>query len=264
MSDVPGGPAAPLLRGRLREQQRLDRLLREVRDGGGRVLVLRGDAGSGKTALLNYLTVRAPLGRVVRTAAVQAESEIAYAALQHLCAPLLHHLDRLPDAEHAALATAFGLRHGATPEPGATGPAMLGLLTVAAAPEPLICVVDDVQWLDRVSGDVLTFVARRLGDAPIGLVMAVRNPDGEPARAKSSPRGESAQGKSSPDDETLAGLPELRVDGLAAEDARDLLDEVVWWPLDNAVRERIVFESKGNPLALLHWPRSDLFPYNGP
>ncbi len=238
---MPGSPATPPLRGRRREQERLDRLLREIRDGGSRVLVLRGDAGSGKSALLDYLTVRAPLGRVVRTAAVAAESEIGYAALQHLCAPLLHHLDRLPGPEHATLATAFGLRHGEPPPAGATGPAVLGLLGAAAARDPLVCVVDDVQWLDRLSCDVLTFVAHGLGAAPVGLVLAARSPG---------------------DEAILAGLPELRVDGLAAADARELLDDVVWWPLDNDVRERIVAESRGNPLALLEWPRADLFPYN--
>lgn len=230
MSDAPGSRAVPPLRGRRREQERLDRLLREIHDGGSRVLVLRGEAGVGRTALLDYLTVRAPLGRVVRTAAVAAERDISYAALQHLCAPLLHHLDRLPGPQHAVLATAFGLRHGEPPEVGTTGPAVLGLLAVAAAPEPLVCVVDDVQWWDRVSGDVLTFVARRLDAGRVGLVLAVREP---------------AEGT------TLDGLPELRVGGLADRDARRLLDDVVWWPLDEGVRERIVFESRGNPACLL-------------
>ncbi|MFI1996099.1 AAA family ATPase [Actinoplanes sp. NPDC020271] len=242
MSDVPGSPAMPPLRGRRRELRRLDLLLREIRRG-GRVLVLRGEAGSGKTTLLDHLTVRATLGRVVRTAAVPSESGIAYAGLQHLCAPLLYHLDRLPGPEQAALATAFGLRHGPVPGVGATGRALLGLLDAAAGPEPLLCVVDDVQWLDRVSGDLLTFVAHRLGEIPVGLVVAVRSPG---------------------DGATLAGLPELRVGGLAADDARALLDDVVWWPLDNDVRERIVVASRGNPLALVEWPRAGLFPYNVP
>ncbi|WP_436528793.1 AAA family ATPase [Actinoplanes sp. HUAS TT8] len=246
MSDVPGSAAVPPLRGRRREQERLDRLLREIHGGGSRVLVLRGEAGVGKTALLDYLTVRAPLGRVIRTTAVAAESPIEYAALQSLCAPLQRHLGRLPDPQHAVLATAFGLRHGEPPEAATAGPAVLALLAVAAGPEPLVCVVDDAQWLDRVSGEVLTFVAGRLDGGPagrVGLVVAVRGPGDGPI---------------------LAGRPELRVDGLAAEDARELLDDVVWWPLDDAVRERIVLESRGNPLALRQWPRADLSPYNAP
>jgi DNA-binding CsgD family transcriptional regulator len=223
----------PALRGRRREQEVLDRLLRDVRDGRSRVLVLRGEAGAGKTALLDYLTAAAAAGRVTRAAGVEPETEIAYAALQQLCAPLLGHLDGLPAPQRDALATAFGLAAGRPPDALLVGLAVLGLLAEAATEQPLICVVDDVQWLDRMSEVILTFVARRLDAESVALVFGARSPG---------------------DEHLLGGLPELRVTGLADADARALLDSVLPGPVDARVRDRIVAETRGNPLALLELP----------
>jgi DNA-binding CsgD family transcriptional regulator len=227
-----------VLRGRRREQEALDRLLRDVRAGHSRVLVLRGEAGAGKTALLDYLTGSAPSGRVCRAAGVEPETEIAYSGLQQLCAPLLGHLDRLPPPQRDALATGFGLSAGAAPDALLVGLAVLGLFAEAAVEQPLICVVDDVQWLDRMSEVILTFVARRLDSESVALVLAVRGPG---------------------DERVLDGLPELRVEGLPDSDARALLDSVLPGPVDARVRDRIVAETRGNPLALLELPR-DLTP----
>ena len=222
------------LRGRRREQDVLDRLLRDVRDGGSRVLVLRGEAGAGKTALLEYLAAIAPAGRVARAAGAEPETEIAYAALQQLCAPLLSHLERLPVPQRDALATAFGLSAGRPPDTLLIGLAVLGLLAEAAAEHPLLCVVDDVQWLDRMSEVILTFVARRLDAESVALVFGSRSPG---------------------DERILTGLPELRVGGLPDADARALLDSVLPGPVDAQVRDRIVAETRGNPLALIELPR---------
>ncbi|MEO6088524.1 MAG: ATP-binding protein, partial [Umezawaea sp.] len=224
------GTGGSVLRGRRHEQEELDRLLRDVRAGQSRVLVLRGEAGAGKTALLDYLTDGARSGRVSRAAGVEPETEIAYSGLQQLCAPLLHHLDRLPPPQRDALATGFGLSAGTAPDALLVGLAVLGLFAEAAAEQPLICVVDDVQWLDRMSEVILTFVARRLDSESVALVLAVRSPG---------------------DERVLDGLPELRVDGLPDADARALLDSVLPWPVDARVRDRIVAETRGNPLALL-------------
>ncbi|MEU8383492.1 AAA family ATPase [Streptosporangium sp. NPDC048865] len=226
------------LRGRRREQEALDRLLRDVRAGQSRVLVLRGEPGVGKTALLDYLTEAASAGRVARAAGVEPESEIAYSALQQLCAPLLGHLDRLPEPQRDALATGFGLSAGSPPDPLLVGLAVLGLLAEAASERPLVCAVDDVQWMDRMSEVVLTFVARRLDSESVALVFAARSPG---------------------DERILEGLPELRVEGLPDAEARALLDSVLPGPVDARVRDRIVAETRGNPLALLELPR-DLTP----
>jgi DNA-binding CsgD family transcriptional regulator len=224
---------APVLRGRQREQAALDGLLRDVVGGKSRVLVLRGEAGVGKTALLDYLADAPFPGRVVRAGGVEAEMEIAYSALQQVCAPVLDHLDRLPDPQRAALSTGLGLSGGNPPEPLLVGLAVLGLFAEAAADRPLVCVVDDVQWVDRMSEVILTFVARRLDSESVALVFAARTPDGE---------------------RILAGLPELHVGGLADVDARALLESVLPGPVDEQVRDRIVAESRGNPLALLELP----------
>jgi len=168
------------LRGRDREQRALDALLRDVRAGRSRVLVLRGEAGAGKTALLDYAAAAgAHGGRVVRAAGVEPETEIAYSALQQLVAPLLGHLGKLPEPQRAALSTAFGLSAGAPPEALMVGLAVLGLLAEAASEEPLVAVVDDVQWLDRMSEVILTFVARRLDAESVALVFAARSPGDE-------------------------------------------------------------------------------------
>ena len=222
------------LRGRRRERDTLDRLLRDVRDGQSRVLVLRGEPGAGKTALLDYLIERAPAGRVTRTAGVEPESEIAYSALQQLCAPLMGHLERLPEPQRGALSVAFGLTPGDPPGILFIGLAVLGLFAEAASQQPLVCVVDDVQWTDRMSEVILTFVARRLDAESVALVLAVRSPG---------------------DEQVLTGLPELRVDGLPDADARALLDTVLTGPVDARVRDRIVAETRGNPLALIELPR---------
>ncbi len=226
------------LRGRRREQEALDRLLRDVRAGRSRVLVLRGEAGVGKTALLDYLAEAASAGQVTRAAGVEPETEIAYSALQQLCAPLLDHLDRLPEPQRNALATGFGLSAGDPPDTLLVGLAVLGLFAEAASERPLVCAVDDVQWMDRMSEVILTFVARRLDSESVALVFAARTPG---------------------DERILGGLPELRVEGLPDADARALLDSVLPGPVDARVRDRIVAETRGNPLALLELPR-DLTP----
>jgi DNA-binding CsgD family transcriptional regulator len=204
------------------------------------VLVLRGESGAGKTALLTYLAGRAPAGRVVRTAGVEIESEIPYSALQQMCAPLLGHLDQLPAAQRAALATAFGLSGGEPPGQLVVGLAVLGLLAEAAADEPLVCLVDDVEWLDGLSAAVFAFVARRLDAESVALLFAVST---------------SAAVTAQVNDGLLAGLPEVRVEGLGDDDARALLDSVLTGPVDPDVRDRIVAETRGNPLALLELPR---------
>ncbi|MEU7848923.1 AAA family ATPase [Micromonospora parva] len=222
------------LLGRHRERDLLDRLMRDVRAGQSRVLVLRGEAGVGKTALLDYVTERAEPDRVVRVAGVEAETDLAYAALQMLCVPLLRHLDRLPEPQRDALAIAFGLQVGRPPDGLLVGLAVLGLLAEAAAEQPLVCVVDDAQWLDRMSEIILTFVARRLDAESVALLLAVR---------------------SATDEQLLGGLPELRVDGLPEADARTLLDRAIPGLVDTQVRDRIIAETRGNPLALIELPR---------
>ncbi|MEV6603203.1 AAA family ATPase [Kutzneria sp. NPDC051319] len=223
-----------MLLGRRREQETLDRLLRDVRGGHSRVLVLRGEAGAGKTALLDYLADTLPGDSVSRAVGVEPESEIAYATVQRLCAPLMGHVDRLPEPQRQALEIGFGLRSGPTPDMLLIGLAVLGLLAEAAAERPLLCVVDDVQWLDRMSEVILTFVARRLDAESVALVFAARSPG---------------------DEQLLGGLPELRVAGLPDAEARALLDSVLPGPVDARVRDRIVAETQGNPLALLELPR---------
>jgi DNA-binding CsgD family transcriptional regulator len=231
MSGLHGGSG---LRGRRRELDALDRLLTDVRAGQSRVLVVRGEAGIGKTALLDHLAARASGCRIVRAAGVESEMELAFAGVHQLCAPLLDGLTRLPGPQREALATAFGLSAGEAPDRFLVGLAVLGLLSDAAERRPLVCLVDDAQWLDRVSAQVLAFVARRLLAESVALVLAVR----EPA-----------------DGQEFTGLPQVAVGGLGDEDARALLDSVIPGRLDERVRERIVAEARGNPLALLELPR---------
>src|ERR1700722_6801453 len=220
------------LKGRRSECQALERLIAAVRAGESRVLVVRGEVGVGKTALLDYLAGHASGCVVARAAGVQSEMELAFAGVHQLCAPMLHHLERLPVPQRDALATALGISSGAAPDRFLVGLAVLGLLAEAAEQQPLICVVDDEQWLDRASVQVLAFVARRLQAESVGLVLAARQPSDD-----------------------LAGLPELVLEGLGEDDARTLLDSVLPGPLDAAVRDRIVAETRGNPLALLELPR---------
>ncbi len=205
-----------------------------VRTGQSRALVLRGEAGVGKTALLEYLVRHASGCGIARATGVESEIELAYAGLQQLCAPLLDGLDRLPGPQRNALGIAFGLRDGAAPDRFLVGLAVLSLLADIAEQRPLICVVDDAQWLDAASAQALAFVARRLGAESVGLVFAAREPGGEGH---------------------LEALPQLDVSGLDDRAARALLGTVLAGPLDERVRDRIVAETRGNPLALLELPR---------
>jgi DNA-binding CsgD family transcriptional regulator len=160
--------------------------------------------------------------------------ELAFAGLHQLVAPLLDHAKSLPTPQRDALRTALGLAGGAAPDRFLVGLAVLGLLSDLAGDEPLVCLVDDAQWLDRASAQALAFVARRLVVESIALIFAVRDPS---------------------DEQDLAGLPQLAVDGLGNDDARALLASVIGWPLDDRVRDRIIAETHGNPLALLEIPR---------
>lgn len=229
-------PRYPLW-GRRVEQDALGRLVGCVRDGHSRSLVLRGDAGVGKTALLEYLAECGADLQVVRAAGVESEMELAYAALHQLCAPMLDRLPRLPGPQRDALQTAFGTRSGPPPDRFVVGLAGLNLLAEYAADRPVLCVVDDAQWLDRISAQALTFIARRLVAERVALVFAVR---------------EDADHRV---DQMWTGLDELRVTGLSDDDARGLLDSAVPGRLDERVRDRIVAETRGNPLALLELPR---------
>ncbi|MEW2352955.1 AAA family ATPase [Spirillospora sp. NPDC029432] len=218
--------------GRSAEREPLDRLVEDVRAGESRALVLHGAAGTGKTALLEYAAGRASGCRVVRVSGVQSEMELAFAGLHQLCAPMTGHLDGIPVPQRDALRTAFGLREGPAPDLFLIGLAVLSLLSDMADERPLLCLVDDQQWLDGASAQVLAFVARRLGAESVGMVFAAR-----------------ALG------DGLAGLAELAVGGLRVEDARALLESALSGPLDVRVRDQIIAEARGNPLALLELPR---------
>ena len=222
------------LLGRRSECVALEKLVASVRAGPSRALVLRGEAGVGKSALLDYLVQHASGCTVARAAGVQAEMELAYAGLQQLCAPFLDHLGRLPGPQRDAVGTAFGLRDGDAPDRFLVGLAALSLLAAVAEERPLVCIVDDAQWLDAASAQALAFVGRRLGVESVGLVFAVRDPSG--ARH-------------------LDRLPELALGGLDDQAAHELLATVVTGPLDERVGERIVADTHGNPLALLELPR---------
>ena len=232
MSD---GGLWPGLRGRREECDALSGLVASAQSGRSQVLVLRGEAGIGKTALLEFLVNRAEGCRVGRAAGVESELELAYAGLHQLCCPYLDRIGTLPVPQREALGTVFGLQPGVAPDRFLLGLAVLTLLSEVAEEQPLICVVDDAQWLDQASAQSLEFVARRLAAEPVGLVFAVRETDEEPK---------------------LAGLPELRVRGLAIGDAAALLESAVPGTLDSRVRDRILAESQGNPLALLELPRA--------
>jgi DNA-binding CsgD family transcriptional regulator len=222
-----------MLLGRRSECEALDGLLDAVRASESRTLVLQGEPGVGKTALLEYVAKRASGCRVARVVGVQSEIELAFAGLHQLCAPILDRLERLPAPQRDALETAFGLTAGAAPDRFFVGLAVLSLLSAVAEEQPLVCVLDDAQWLDVNTAQTLAFVARRLRSDAVAIVFATR----------------------SGTTEELAGLPELAVEGLAARDARKLLGSVVWGPLDERVGDRIVAETRGNPLALLELPR---------
>ncbi|MDX6426506.1 MAG: hypothetical protein QOD52_1911, partial [Gaiellaceae bacterium] len=217
-----------VLTGRRSECDVLDGLIDAVRAGESRALVLRGEPGVGKTALLDYVVDQAADCRVARAAGVQSELELAFAGLHQLLATTLDDLDRLPVPQRDALRTVFGLSDGPAPDRFFIGLAVLNLLSDAAEERPLVCVVDDAQWLDRESMQVLAFVARRLEADSVGLVFAAREPTGD-----------------------VAGLPELLVGALSEVDALALLDSVLTAPLDARVRGQIVSETRGIPLAML-------------
>src|SRR3954471_3882857 len=221
-----------MLRGRRDEYAVVDRLLEGARAGRSGILLLKGEAGVGKTALLEYAVAAASDMRAIRAAGVESEMELAFAALHQLCMPLLGRLERLPTPQRDALATTFGLSEGAVPDRFFVGLATLGLLSEAADERPLVCVVDDAQWLDRASAQVLAFVARRLRAEPVVMLFGAREPS-----------------------EEFAGLPTLVVEGLSDGAARDLLASVIPGRLDERVADQIVAETRGNPLALLELPR---------
>jgi DNA-binding CsgD family transcriptional regulator len=227
------GVQAVALRGRRSESAVFETLLAGVRGGRSGVLVVRGEAGVGKTALLEYAVESASDVRVLRVVGVQSEIEVAFAALHQLCAPILDRLPRLPGPQRDALGTVFGLGVGPAPSRLLVGLALLSLLSEVAEEEgPLLCVVDDAQWLDTASAQAMAFAARRLLAEPVGVLFAAREPGDE-----------------------LRGLPEFEVGGLRNGDARALLGSVLRVPLDERVRDRIVAETRGNPLALLELPQ---------
>jgi DNA-binding CsgD family transcriptional regulator len=210
----------------------LDRLVTAVCAGESRALVLHGEPGVGKTALLEYLAGQTSGCKVVRAAGIQSEMELAFAGLHQLSAPMLSRLGRLPAPQRQALRTAFGMSSAPAPDQFLIGLSVLSLLSDVADEQPLLCLIDDQQWLDRASAQVLAFVARRLGAEAVGMVFASRVPGVE-----------------------LAGLPELVVSGLPTADARALLDLALPGSLDARVRDQIVAETRGNPLALMELPR---------
>jgi DNA-binding CsgD family transcriptional regulator len=227
-------PKSRELRGRVTERAALQQLITRTRSSDSQVLVLRGEAGAGKTALLDEVCELASGFRCLRIAGVQTDMELAFAGLQQLCAPLMNSVAALPVPQREALNVAFGLGAGPAPDRFLVGLAVLSLLAAGAGDQPLLCVIDDAQWLDQVSVQTLGFVARRLLAEPIALVFGVRDKGAE----------------------ALAGLPEIALGGLSDRDARDLLDSLVPGAIDPRVRDRILAETRGNPLALLEVPRS--------
>ena len=227
------------LLGRRAERKAIDHLVGEAQAARSSVLVVRGEAGIGKTALLEHARNTAALSefRVESAVGVESEAQFAFAGLHQLCAPLLDRAGTLPDPQQAALGVAFGLGDGAVPDGFLVGLAALNLLSEAAETAPLLCLVDDVQWLDSASARTLAFVARRVAAERLALVFALRDPIDD-------------------DVHPFVGLPELRLEGLGDRDARSLLADAVHAPVDDRVRERVVAEARGNPLALLELPRS--------
>lgn len=215
------------------ERAVLDRLLDDARDGRSGALVIRGEPGIGKTALLEYAVKSAVDLRVVRAEGVESEREWEFGALHQLCAPLLDRLDRLPGPQRDALAVAFGLSDGTVPDRFFVGLAVLSLLSNAAEERPLVCVIDDAHLLDTASAQALAFVPRRLLTERVAMLFAARDPRQE-----------------------LRALPELRVEGLRDAEARQVLDSVIPWSLDTRVADQIVAESRGNPRALVELPRA--------
>ena len=228
---APGPGGRTSLRGRANECAVVEGFVTAVRAGEGRSLVLRGEAGIGKTALLQYLIESAAGFKVVRATGVESEVELAYASLHQVCSPLLDRLPRLPAPQREALEIVFGRSAGAAPDRFLVGLGVLSLFSEVSEERPLLCAIDDAQWLDQASALTLAFVARRLLAEPVGIVFAAREPG-----------------------EELQGVPELEVRGLRDRDARALLGSAVRFRLDERVRERIIAETRGNPLALLELP----------
>src|SRR4051812_15869790 len=226
----PAGRAG--LRGRGSECALLDELVAAIRRGESQSLVLRGEAGIGKTALLEYLIASAPDATIVRAVGVQSDMELAYAALHQLCGPLLDRLQALPAPQRRAMEIVFGVTAGEAPDRFLVGLAVLSLFSEVAEQRPLLCVVDDAQWLDQASALTLAFVARRLLAEPVAMIFAAREPG-----------------------EELQHVSELEVFGVHDSDARALLSSAVQFKLDERVRDRIIAETRGNPLALLELPR---------
>lgn len=220
------------LTGRHRERRALEELAAAVRAGESRALVVHGEAGVGKTALLEHLAAHVSGFRVARTSGIESEMELPFAGLHQLCAPMLDRLERLPEPQRDALQSAFGMRTVSAPDQFLIGLAVLGLLSDISEEQPLLCLVDDQQWLDRASAHVLAFVARRVGAESVGIIFGTRTPGDE-----------------------LTGLPELVITGLPDADALTLLNSVIPGRLDKSVRDQIVAETRGNPLALLELPR---------
>jgi predicted ATPase len=229
---LPVACRAAELTGRDTERRVLDRLVEAVRAGESRALVVHGEPGVGKTALLEYLGGSAPGCRIERATGVQSEMELAFAGLHQLCAPMLDRLEAVPVPQREALRTAFGMSAGPAADRFLIGLAVLSLLSAVAERQPLLCLVDDGQWLDHASRTVLAFVARRLEAESVGLVLATCVAGGD-----------------------LAGLPELALGGLGEADARALLDAALPGPIDARVRDQLVAETRGNPLALLELPQ---------
>ena len=220
---------------RTNERELLERLLAQAREGESATLVIRGEAGIGKTALLRYVARHATGFRVAQVTGVEAEMELPFAGIHQLCAPLLDRLDALPQPQQDALNVALGVASGEVPDRFVVGLAVLGLLSATAEERPVLCLVEDSQWLDEASGLILGFIARRLLAESVALVVAVREPNAR---------------------HDFGGLPELVLRGLAEVDARTLLGRAVPGGLDDRVRDRIVAETRGNPLALLDLPGS--------
>ena len=218
--------------GRRAECAAIDELLGSIRAGSSRSLILHGEIGIGKSALLEYLADRASDCQVLRASGVESEMELAFSGLQQLCGPIMSGASALPVPQRDALRTAFGLVTGPAPDRFTVSLAVLSLLSEGAAEQPLVCLIDDEQWLDTASAQVFAFVARQLIAESTAVVFAARTPSAH-----------------------LEGLPELPVPGLSHDDARALLEAFLPAPLDTEVRDQIVTETRGNPLALLELPR---------
>ncbi|MCW2546127.1 MAG: family ATPase, partial [Mycobacterium sp.] len=220
----------PDLLGRMEEREWLADLVRRTREGHGGAVVLRGEAGIGKSALLEDLADKAQDCCICRAVGVESEKELAYAGLQQLCGPVIDRLADLSTLHRNSLEQVFGLSSGSPPDRFVVGMAVLDLVAMVAEGQPLMWLVDDAQWLDRSSIQAIGFASRRLLAERLVIVIAARD-DGE--------------------DGDLAGIPEIRLGGLSTEDAGTLLDSVVTGPTDPPVRDRIIAETRGNPLALL-------------